>query len=89
MAYSILLDEKSVESLRNQHSYYANAGIYLIKKERLSLIPKDDFFNATDFMEKLIATNHKVIRYPISGYWIDIGQHDELARAREMVKHLR
>lgn len=71
------------------YSYYANAGIYLIKKERLSLIPKDDFFNATDFMEKLIATNHKVIRYPISGYWIDIGQHDELARAREMVKHLR
>lgn len=25
------------------YSYYANAGIYLIKKERLSLIPKDDF----------------------------------------------
>ena len=42
-----------------------------------------------DFMNKLIATNHKVIRYPISGYWLDIGQHDELARAREMVKHLR
>lgn len=71
------------------YSYYANAGIYLIKKERLNLIPENQFFNATDFMNKLIATNHKVIRYPISGYWLDIGQHDELARAREMVKHLR
>lgn len=70
-------------------SYYANAGIYLIKRERLDLIPEDEFFNATDFMDKLIQARHKVIRYPISGYWIDIGQHDELARAREMAKHLK
>lgn len=70
-------------------SYYANAGIYLIKKERLNLIPENEFFNATDFMDKLIQSGHKVIRYPISGYWLDIGQHDELARAREMVKHIR
>ena len=70
-------------------SYYANAGIYLIKKERLDLIPENEFFNATDFMDKLITNGFKVIRYPISGYWIDIGQFDELERAREMVKHIR
>ena len=70
-------------------SYYANAGIYLIKHQLLNLIPDDIFFNATDFMDKLIEQGHKVIRYPISGYWLDIGQHDELARAREMVKHLK
>ena len=70
-------------------SYYANAGIYLIKRNLLNLIPENEFFNATDFMDKLIQTNHKVIRYPISGYWLDIGQHDELARAREMVKHMK
>lgn len=70
-------------------SYYANAGIYLIKKERLNLIPDNEFYNATDFMDKLITEGFKVIRYPISGYWIDIGQHDELERAREIVKHIR
>lgn len=69
-------------------SYYANAGIYLIKKDRLNLIPENEFFNATDFMDKLISNGFKVIRYPISGYWIDIGQHDELERAREIVKHI-
>lgn len=68
-------------------SYYANAGIYLIKKERLDLIPENMFFNATDFMDLLIEKGYKVIRYPISGYWIDIGQHDELERAREIAKH--
>lgn len=69
-------------------SYYANAGIYLIKKDRLNLIPENTFYNATDFMDKLITDGFKVIRYPISGYWIDIGQHDELARAREIAKHI-
>lgn len=69
-------------------SYYANAGIYLIKKERLDLIPENEFFNATDFMDKLISSGFKVIRYPISGYWIDIGQFDELERAREIAKHI-
>lgn len=69
-------------------SYYANAGIYLIKKELLKLIPENEFYNATDFMDKLILSGYKVIRYPISGYWIDIGQHDELERAREIVKHI-
>ena len=34
-------------------------------------------------MDKLIEQGYKVIRYPISGYWLDIGQHDELARARD------
>lgn len=70
-------------------SYYANAGIYLIKKERLDLIPENEYFNATDFMELLIKEGYKVIRYPISGYWIDIGQHDELERAREIAKHIK
>lgn len=70
-------------------SYYANAGIYLIKKERLELIPENEFFNATDFMDLLIKEGYKVIRYPISGYWIDIGQHDELERAREIAKHIK
>ena len=69
-------------------SYYANAGIYLMKKERLELIPENIFFNATDFMDLLIEKDYKVIRYPISGYWIDIGQHDELERAREIAKHI-
>ena len=69
-------------------SYYANAGIYLIKKELLKLIPDNEFYNATDFMSNLINSNYKVIRYPISGYWIDIGQHDELERAKEIVKHI-
>jgi len=52
------------------------------------LIPKDEFFNATDLIERLIGNNHRVIRYPLNGTWIDIGQQADLAKARELVKHL-
>ena len=85
------LDGREIKGVieKPTYSYYANAGIYLIKKRCLDLIPDNKFFNATDFMDKLIEMHHKVIRYPISGFWIDIGQHDELARAKEMVKHMK
>lgn len=70
------------------YNYYANAGIYLIKRELLKLIPEDTFFNATDLIELLISQNKKVVRFPIHGYWIDIGNKDEYAKAQDLVSHL-
>ena len=69
-------------------NYYANAGIYLIKRRAFDEIPADTFFNATDLVEKLIAEKKKVVRYPLAGYWIDIGNPDEYNKACEMAKHI-
>lgn len=71
------------------YNYYANAGIYLIKKSALKEIPEDTFFNATDLIEKLIAEGKKVIRFPLNGTWIDIGNPQEYQKANELVKHLK
>lgn len=70
------------------YNYYANAGIYLIKKKLLDLVPDNVFYNATDFMEMLIIKKYKVIRYPLTGYWIDIGKPEDYLKAQELVKHL-
>jgi dTDP-glucose pyrophosphorylase len=70
------------------YNYYANAGIYLIKRKLVELIPPDTFFNATDFIDLLVAQNYKVIRFPHAGYWIDIGKHEEYSRAQDLVKHI-
>ena len=70
------------------YNYYANAGIYLIKRKHLEKIPMDAFFNATDFMNMLIHEKLKVVRFPITGYWIDIGKHEDYKKAQELVKHL-
>lgn len=70
------------------YNYYANAGIYLIKRSALDEIPEDTFFNATDLIEKLISEKKKVIRFPLNGTWIDIGNPQEYQKANELVKHM-
>ncbi len=69
--------------------YYANAGIYLIKRTALEHIPENTMFHSTDLVEALIAAGRKVIRFPISGTWIDIGTPQEYKRANELVKYIR
>lgn len=71
------------------YNYYANAGIYLIKRSALNEIPDDTFFNATDLIEKLIAEGKKVIRFPLNGTWIDIGNPQEYQKAKELSEHLK
>ena len=70
------------------YNYYANAGIYLIKRSALNEIPEDTFFNATDLIEKLIAEGKKVIRFPLNGTWIDIGNPQEYQKAQDLVNHI-
>ncbi len=85
------LDGRNVKGLleKPKFNYYANAGIYLIKKRALAEIPEDTFFHATHLVEKLIAQGKKVIRYPLNGTWIDIGTPQEYQKAKDLVKHLR
>lgn len=90
--YGILdLNGREIKGLieKPKYNYYANAGIYLIKKSALVEIPDGEFFNATDLIEKLIAEGKKVIRYPLNGTWIDIGNPQEYERAKDLVKHLK
>ena len=89
--YGILdLEGRNILGLleKPKYTYYANAGIYLIKRRALDEIPNDTFFNATDLVEKLISEGKKVIRYPLNGTWIDIGNPQEYQKANDLVKHL-
>lgn len=70
------------------YTFYANGGIYLMKKELLSLIPKDKHFNTTDLMEVLIQKGYHVLSYPHLGYWLDIGKHEDFNKAQEDIKHI-
>lgn len=89
--YGILdLDGRNIKGLleKPQYNHYANAGIYLIKRRALDEIPDGEFFNATDLVEKLISEGKSVIRYPLNGTWIDIGNIQEYERAKDLVKHI-
>ncbi len=70
------------------YTHYSNAGIYLMKKYVLDLIPKGILYNATDLIENLIQQKKKVVAYPLIDYWLDIGKHDDYKKAQEDIKHL-
>lgn len=84
------LEGRDIQGLIEKPTYnhYANAGIYLIKRRAIDEIPDETFFNATDLIEKLIAERKKVIRFPLNGTWIDIGNPQEYQKANELVKHI-
>ncbi len=85
------LDGRYIKGIKEKpsYNYYANAGIYLLKKEVLDYIPEDTFFNATDLIEKLISMGKNVIRFPLTGFWIDIGNPEDYKKAQEIVNHLQ
>ncbi len=85
------LDGRDIKGVHEKPVYnlYANAGIYLIKKEALKYIPEGQMFNATDLIDTLAADGQKVVRYPLTGLWIDIGTPEEYRKAQELIKHLK
>ncbi len=71
------------------YTYYSNGGIYLIKKEILQYLPKGVFYNTTDLIEKLISKKKKVISFPLSNYWIDIGKHEDYVKANRDIENIK
>lgn len=71
------------------YTYYSNAGIYLIHKSLKKDIPYNTFFNATDLIDLCLGKKINVLNYPILSYWLDIGKHEDYAKAQEDIKHLK
>lgn len=84
-------ETNSVKSLKEKprYTYYSNAGIYILKKSLLNMIPADQFFDITDLMDRVIEMNLNLVTYPINGYWLDIGKHEDFKKAQEDIKHIK
>lgn len=89
--YAIVEDEDGiVTSLTEKptYTYFANAGIYLIRTNLLGLISKNEKIDATDLIELFISQNKKVTSYPIRSYWLDIGRMEDYKKAQEDINHI-
>ena len=71
------------------YTYYSNGGIYLVKKELLVRIPRNTFYNATDLLDSLIKDGKKIISYPISDYWLDIGKPADFEKAQRDINQIK
>ena len=90
--YAVLnMNENNVKGFHEKptYTYHSNAGIYLIKRELLKTIPAHKSYNATDLIQALIDGGKKVVRFPIIGYWIDIGKPEDYQKVQEIAKHIK
>ncbi|MBU2928979.1 sugar phosphate nucleotidyltransferase [Winogradskyella psychrotolerans] len=80
-----------VTALKEKHTslYNLNAGIYLFKKECLTYIPENLYFDATDLINILITKGKKITNYPIVDYWLDIGKPADFEKAQTDIKHIK
>lgn len=85
------LDGRDVKGIveKPTYNYYANAGIYMLRREVINMIPENEFYNATDLIDALVKNGSKVIRYPLKGTWIDIGTLSEYQKAKDLAKHMK
>lgn len=59
-----------------------NAGIYLLEPSVREYIPNGERFDMTDLLQRLLEAGRPVATYPILGYWLDVGRHEDFERAQ-------
>jgi dTDP-glucose pyrophosphorylase len=62
-------------------NFFVNAGIYVLNPSTLSHIPQGRNFDMPQLFQQLIADQAKVCSFPITDYWMDIGQPHDFDRA--------
>ena len=90
--YAVIQTENhTVQSFSEKpsYTYYSNGGIYLMDGKLKELLSWGEFFNATDLMDLVIADRElSLVHYPLLGYWLDIGKHQDYIKAQEDIKHI-
>ena len=64
------------------HHFFVNAGVYLLERGATQLVPPGCSFDMPQLIESLVSLNKKVIGFPISEYWLDIGRMADYEKAR-------
>jgi len=83
------LNEVQVNQIREKPSFtfFINAGAYLLEPEVYDFIPSGRRFDMTELIQELIEAGKAVVSFPIMGYWLDIGRHEDYVKAQEDVRN--
>lgn len=62
--------------------YMVSMGVYVFEPEILNFIPKNNYLDFPDLVQKLLASGKKVYGYPFDGYWQDLGNPEDYQQAQ-------
>lgn len=77
--YGVIYDDKKKIIFKEKPNFQINilAGIYIMKKEILNLIPNNKFFGIDLLLKKLILKKISINVHKFSGFWSDIGNEED------------
>ncbi len=64
-------------------------GIYVFNKKVLKYIKRNKYLDFPDLIKILIKKNERVKGFHYDGYWLDIGRHEDYAKAIEEFEELK
>lgn len=65
------------------YDYMVSMGIYVFEPFVLNYIPHDHYLDFPDLVKLLLKDGRKVVGYPFSGYWQDLGRADDYEQAAQ------
>jgi len=69
--------------------YLVSMGIYVYDAKIFKYLKKGERFDFPELVLKLFSKDEKVVGYESSDYWLDLGSHDDYAKAVEEFKSRR
>ena len=91
LAYGIVqIDNYYYESIEEKpiKKFLINAGIYVLEEPALDYIPKNEFFDMPELLQKIKEKKKKVAVFPIREYWLDVGQKNDFEKAEKDFEEL-
>jgi NDP-sugar pyrophosphorylase family protein len=72
-----------------QYSFLVNTGMYVVRRDRLGLIPEETRCDMTDFIEELKKVGGRIGVFPIGeNAWVDTGEWTEYRKALDALSQL-
>jgi dTDP-glucose pyrophosphorylase/predicted transcriptional regulator len=77
------IDETKITEIIEKpvHSFFVNAGIYVLNPSVLPMIPQNAFFDMPELFKVLSENQVDTTAFPIREYWMDIGQMEDFQKA--------
>tara|TARA_B100000780_G_scaffold263367_1_gene217202 strand:- start:1391 stop:2491 length:1101 start_codon:yes stop_codon:yes gene_type:complete len=86
--YGVVRGKKFLEGIdeKPNKTFWINSGIYVFNTNILNSLEYNIRKDMPDFIQEKIVENKSIAIYPMTGYWKDIGDKNELIEARDRYK---
>lgn len=81
----VTTSDESIEEIIEKpvQNYLVNAGVYVLSPEVIQMAKENTYNDMVHLLNELIRQKIKVSAFPITEYWIDIGQTPDLEKAKK------